>query len=428
MPFQTNILETLWLGTRDLSLHAARSLLTALGIIFGVAAVMTMVAIGEGGSERALEQIRRQGADNIILVSQMPTEEPEAEGTSGMFFEYGLKRKDALRLERTVPNLKMIVRVRELPHDATYGQKKAMGKVTATEPALLQLARLEIARGRFISDYDQRNAHKTAVLGHKIAAELFGNNDPLRQSIRLSSRQGIDFFEVVGILSPVGQIVGASGKTRDRDNQIFVPLATAQERYGDQIVRMSGGSRETKRIELHEIYLQVNAPENVPAVANAVVATMKQLHKKSDYKIGVPYELLRRAEAEKRNWLGIMGSIAGISLIVGGIGIMNIMLATITERTREIGIRRALGAKRRDIAMQFLIETTLLCVAGGVLGVGFGIILANIFCGLLQYSTIIPFWSILLSFAVSASVGLVFGMYPAIRAANLDPIEALRHD
>ena len=422
------ILETLWLGIRNLMLHAMRSLLTALGIIFGVAAVMTMVAIGKGGGARAIEQIKQQGADNIVLVSQMPTEEPESGGTTGFFMEYGLKRKDALRLQRTIPHLKSIVRVRELPHEVAYGYRKAIGKVTATEPQLLQLARLQMARGRFLSDDDQRNAHMTAVLGNRIAEELFGNDDPLNSFVRLSSRQGADFYQVVGILKPVGQLIGASGKTRDRDQQVFIPLSAAQERYGDQIIRMSGGNRESKRIELHEIYIQVDAPERVPAAANAVIAAMKHMHKKSDYRIGVPYELLRRAEAEQRNWIGIMGSIAGISLIVGGIGIMNIMLATITERTREIGIRRALGAKRRDIAIQFLIETTLLCVAGGVLGIGFGVILAHVFCGLLEYQTIIPFWSILLSFAVSASVGLLFGMYPAIRAANLDPIEALRHE
>jgi putative ABC transport system permease protein len=202
----------------------------------------------------------------------------------------------------------------------------------------------------------------------------------------------------------------------------------AKERFGDNTFQQSAGSQIREKVELHQILLQVDKVENVEATADAVERVLRQFHPKTDYRMSVPLALLRQAEASKRMWNLVLGSIAGISLLVGGIGIMNIMLASVTERTREIGIRRAIGAKRRQIIGQFLIETVVLSTIGGLIGTGVGFALPwliTIFSGM---PTVVPFWSVALSLGISVGVGIIFGLYPAIRAAKLDPIEALRHE
>jgi putative ABC transport system permease protein len=209
---------------------------------------------------------------------------------------------------------------------------------------------------------------------------------------------------------------------------MFIPLETAKERYGEVLMRRRSGSFEAERVQLHEVTVKVDALENVAGVAEAIKAVLERHHKKKDYEIVVPLELLKRAERTKQIFNIVLGSIAAISLLVGGIGIMNIMLASVTERTREIGIRRALGARRRDIITQFLVETVLLSGVGGIIGVLLGMVIPMIISRTAGMKTIITFWSPFLAFTISGLVGIIFGLYPALRAAQMDPVEALRHE
>jgi len=209
---------------------------------------------------------------------------------------------------------------------------------------------------------------------------------------------------------------------------MFIPLETARSRYGEVLLRRRSGSIEAERVELHELTVKVNTLEEVTSAAQALKAVLQRNHPKKDYQMIVPLELLKRAERTKQIFNIVLGSIAAISLLVGGIGIMNIMLASVTERTREIGIRRALGARRRDIVIQFLVETVILSGTGGILGVVLGLIIPFIVSHAAGMKTIVTFWSPMLAFTISALVGVVFGIYPAIRAAKMDPVEALRHE
>jgi putative ABC transport system permease protein len=209
---------------------------------------------------------------------------------------------------------------------------------------------------------------------------------------------------------------------------MFIPLETAKLRYGEVLMRRRSGSFEAERVQLHELTVKVASLDEVIDVAGAIRAVMERNHKNKDYQIDVPLEMLRRAERTKDIFNIVLGSIAAISLLVGGIGIMNIMLASVTERTREIGIRRALGARRRDIVVQFLVETVLLSGVGGIMGVLLGITIPLVVSHAAGMKTIITLWSPLLAFSISALVGVIFGIYPAVRAANMDPVEALRNE
>ncbi len=222
---------------------------------------------------------------------------------------------------------------------------------------------------------------------------------------------------------------GGSNITVDEYNfNVYIPLTTARRRFGELIVRRQSGSFNMERIQLHQINVRVASPELVPATAKVIQNLLERFHKKKDFKLIIPLELLRQAEQTKRIFNVVLGSIAAISLLVGGIGIMNIMLASVTERTREIGIRRALGAKKKDIVTQFLVETVVLSAGGGLLGVVFGVTIPFLVSHFAKMKTIITPWSLILAFSISAAIGIIFGLYPARKAANMDPIEALRHE
>jgi putative ABC transport system permease protein len=212
------------------------------------------------------------------------------------------------------------------------------------------------------------------------------------------------------------------------DNNVYVPLSVSRTRFGEVLIRRSAGGFEAEKVELHQLTVQMNDTAAVESADPQIKTLLGRFHARNDYEIVVPLQLLRQAEQTKRIFNVVLGSIAAISLLVGGIGIMNIMLATVTERTREIGIRRALGAKRRDITLQFLVETVVLSVGGGLIGVALGVITPIVVSQLTDMKTIVTLWSVLLAFGISGAVGIVFGLYPAKAAAQLDPIEALRHE
>ena len=411
-------------AVRNLLLHKLRSSLTMLGTILG-ASVIAMLAIGEGSKRHALEQIRRLGATNVILRSVEPGAEKNLGGsddsteeTVSRVVEYGLLDKDLERLEAAVPTIRRAVPLGLIRQDAQHGRRRIVNaRVLGTTPEYLEVKSLEVRRGRFLTDTDMTRAATVGVLGAGAATRLFSHEDPIGNSLLL----GNIAVTIVGILATQGSGSAAPGAlSQDNfNNDIYLPLRTCQQRFGTL----------QEKTQLTEITLTVSDENLVSQTAAMARVLLNHTHpKRDDFEIQVPLELLLQAEREKRIWNLVLGSIAGVSLLVGGIGIMNIMLATVTERTREIGVRRALGAKRRDITLQFLVETVVLSTTGGLLGIVFGITAPFIVSMASEIETVLSLWSVALAFGISVGIGVVFGVYPARRAALLDPIEALRHE
>ena len=420
------IKRTLKLGFKSLWLHRLRAVLTVLGIVFGVCSVISMLAIGEGASREAQEQIKQLGSQNIILRSVKPPEDENASSQQAGSIKYGLTYSDAERILATVPGIEVLVPSRIMRKNVSQRGRRIDARIVGTVPWRPDITNLRIARGRFFTTVEMRAKANVAVLASELASELFPIDDPIGKTVRVSS----DYYRVIGVMAPVTatpktkSAAGVMGSNRD----VYIPLTTARTRFGDMIRTVSAGSQSTEEVELHQITVKVRDLKEVLGVAAAVRALLKRFHNKQDYRILVPLELLRQAERTQRIFNIVLGSIAAISLIVGGIGIMNIMLATVTERTREIGIRRAMGAKRRDIIVQFLTETVLLSASGGLLGLGLGVVIPFLVGRFTHMPTVVTLWSLVLAFTISVAIGVVFGIYPAHRAANMDPLEALRHE
>lgn len=417
------------LGIKSLMLHKLRSALTMLGIIFGVCSVIAMLAIGEGASYEAQEAIKRLGSANIIIRSVKPPEDAKVSGLGrSTSIDYGLTYRDAARIQDTVPGVKRVLPVRIIRENVRFAQNSFSCQVLGTLPFYPEIVGLEVVRGRFLSDVDELNNENVCVLTVGLAQRLFPYQDPLEQSIKVDAF----YYRVVGLVRernlPEHRTQSGSMEGEPLDNNVYIPLSTSRTRFGEVLIRRSAGSYEAEKVELHQITVQMNDTAAVETADPQIKTLLRRFHEKVDYETIVPLQLLRQAEQTKRIFNIVLGSIAAISLLVGGIGIMNIMLATVTERTREIGIRRALGATRRDITMQFLVETVVLAVGGGLIGVLVGVITPVIVSHLTTMKTIITLWSVLLAFGISGAVGIVFGLYPAKAAAQLDPIEALRHE
>ncbi len=421
--------ETARLGLKNIHLHKLRSFLTTLGIICGVGAVICMLSIGEGASEAEMALIRLLGTNNIILTSTKP-EETSATDSRSWFLEYGLTREDLRRIRASIPCIVRVVPLREVAFEAIYGIQQFPATIVGTEPALFTTINLSMASGRALQPMDQAKASQVCVIGDEVRSRLFAYEDPIGQTITVNALgSGTAPYEVVGVLSRV-DTAGTPAKgvsERNLNTDIFIPLSTADRRYGDLRYKRRSGSREMSKCTYSDLYIQVDDLDNVLRVSEMVQQVLAYGHTKKDYVVKVPLERLKIAEAQKRQRQITLGCIAGISLLVGGIGIMNIMLATVTERTREIGIRRALGAKRRDITLQFLVEALILSSVGGAIGVGVGTAGAYLITWWVEWPTIIHLWTILVSAGLALAVGMFFGIYPAATAAKLDPIEALRH-
>ncbi|MHC4260921.1 MAG: ABC transporter permease [Planctomycetota bacterium] len=413
------------LGIRSLLLHRLRSLLTTLGVLFGTSSVIAMLAIGEGASSEAQEQIKALGSQNVILRSIKPPEDPNGGSQRVRVASYGLTFEDLERIESSFPAVSDVTPLRELSQEVRHLDRVVQPRVYATRPNYIDVSGRLMLAGRWISDVDQYLRKNVCVIGSEIARRLYPVDDPLGQQIKI----GGDYFKVVGVLAPRVRFGDDKPKAGEEvTGEVFMPLATAMQYYGDMIVRMRAGSFDREQVDLHEIVVGVDDPENVETVAAAARTMLERNHKQSDYEVVVPLELLARAEETKRIFNIVLGSIAGISLLVGGIGIMNVMLATVTERTREIGIRRALGAKRRHIVTQFLVETVVLSVGGGAMGVALGLAIPIAVEAFADLKTIVTPLAPILAFSISAAIGVVFGLYPAWRAARMDPVEALRHE
>jgi putative ABC transport system permease protein len=426
--------NTFKVGVKNLLLHKLRSLLTVLGVILGVGSVISMLAIGEGSKREALEQIRKLGARNVIIRSVKPGEDGPADDASSTtqqaarVLEYGLKYTDFERLIATLPTIENAVPIALVVKDAQRRHRRIPNaRILGTTPDFLGIKSLTVYRGRFLTTTDNVNTANVAVLAAGAADRLFKFEDPIDESVLL----GDDVYRVVGVLAAQGSGNATAGalSQQDLNNDIYVPLACAQRRFGEIQSIRSAGSRSYEKTQLNEITLAVTNENMVSQTAAMARKILLNAHPRADdFELQVPLELLHQAEKEKRIWNLVLGCIAGISLLVGGIGIMNIMLASVTERTREIGIRRALGARQSDITYQFLVECVLLSSVGGVLGVLMGVSLPMIVSRFANIETVVSLWSIGLAFGISVGIGVVFGIYPARRAALMDPIEALRHE
>jgi putative ABC transport system permease protein len=411
------------IGIKDLWLHRLRSLLTVLGVVFGVGSVVAMLAVGEGASAQALERIRKLGSHNILLTAMKPVEDDTQGGQRSFMSVYGLTYEDELRLRECFPSIRRIVPAKVVRKEGRVGERSLEVRVVGTTPLWFELVPRKMLAGRPLVENDMDGRSAVCILTEHGARRLLATERPLGNHVRI----GGDAFEVAGIVESESGRVGEIA-TPDQEVDAYIPMTVCRERFGDISQRNTAGSRERERVELHQVIVEVDEPEHVEATASAIRAMLKRFHKREDYKVGVPLALLREAEATKRTFNIVLGSIAGISLLVGGIGIMNIMLASVTERTREIGIRRAIGAKKRQIIGQFLIEAVVLSVVGGLVGVSLGIVIPAVIQRFSGMPTDVTPESVILALGISGAVGIVFGIYPARRAAELDPIVALRHE
>lgn len=439
-------IRTFQLGIKSLTMHKLRSALAMTGILIGVTAVIWLVALGEGVSAQAQKQIQELGARNIIIKSVKPPEESSGGSSSGNFrvSQYGITRDDLDRID-TVESIVSAVQVREIVKQATFAGRIADIQLVGCTTEYAAMNHLTMDRGEFLSVTHDDQRENVCVVSHGVAERLFPYEDPIGRSIQI----GQDFYTVIGQTqdrAPSAAIGGSlAGRGYDRD--VYIPISTFRSRLGKTIVTRLSGSFAMEQVWVNQVTVTVENIEEVEAVAGVIEYLFKQYHPTEDYSLTVPKELLRQAETLRAMFNVLLVLIAGISLVVGGIGIMNIMLATVTERTREIGVRRALGARRGDIISQFLAETIVLTGLGGMLGV-----IAGFLCGpavrgvqwFIQKSmkdmwaslplsiqemtpTIAP-WSVIAAFMISVLVGVVFGIYPARRASMMDPIEALRHE
>ncbi len=426
--------RTLKLGIKSLWMHRLRSTLTMSGIIFGVSSVIAMLAIGEGASRAAQEAIARLGSTNLIIETVKPPEEQTDTGDLETVQNYGLTYTDAESIRNTIPDVEVVVPIREISQETRYLNRKVAIKIVGTVPWYTEISPIRMMRGRFLSSIDLHNQQKVCVIDDRIAQELFAFDDPLGLDMRIHG----NYYRVIGVVAQTAaeetmngfanKTAALSANSGSAIGNVYIPLTTAKCWFSEFSYQMTGSSRSAARVELQKITVKVASNEQVLPTHQILEGLLDRLHDKKDYNITIPLELLRQAARTRRIFSIVLGSIAAISLLVGGIGIMNIMLATVSERTREIGIRRALGARKRDIVIQFLSETLLLTFAGGILGIILGCFIPFLVTHFGNMRTIITGISLILAFGISATVGITFGLYPAYHAANMDPIQSLRHE
>ena len=419
---RSRLYRNIRLGVKDLMLHKLRSFLTTLGIVFGVGSVIAMLAVGEGASQQALEQIRKLGSNNILISSVKPVNKEQRSSENSYMSIYGLLYEDENRIRESIASVSRTVPARIMREKAWLGQRQLELRVVATTPDWFDLVRRPVLAGRVFTELDAEERLPVCVLTEYGARKLLATHHAVGECVRIGGHA----FQVVGIIET--ELGGATIQVPDEEIDAYIPLRVGLERFGEAIYHRTSGSRQIELVELHKLLVELKSLEDVEPAADAIRAMLARFHKKEDYRLSVPLTLLRQAEATKRTFNIVLGSIAGISLLVGGIGIMNIMLASVTERTREIGIRRAVGARRRQIVIQFLVETIVLSTIGGMTGILVGVSFPWVITRLSGMPTNVPAYSVVLSLGISLTVGVVFGLYPAARAARLDPIEALRHE
>jgi putative ABC transport system permease protein len=407
--------DSIGIGVKGLLLRKLRSLLSTLGIIFGVAAVISMISIGEGARREAVEQIKLLGTNNIRIKQLQLTGAKREEAERR--FSSGLTYNDALLIRESVPGLLGVAPLKFVDAEVRFEGRQGIAQVVGASAAYEEVTNFRVAEGRFITQFDFMDSKSVCVLGSEVKQELFGYRDALGATIRI----GEGLFTVVGVMEAKTIREGrtAAIKVRNINRDVYIPITTALKRF--PIVGEPSG--------IEEIAVRVAEAEDLSPTAQLIKDVLGQRHRGvEDYEVMIPEELLAQAQRTQRIFNVIMGSIAGISLLVGGIGIMNIMLANVSERTREIGIRRAIGATKGDILAQFLIETVLICLTGGAIGIFLGFGMAKTITLYARWETGFSLASVLIAFGTSATVGLLFGLFPARRAAQLDPMQTLRFE
>ncbi|HEV8384016.1 MAG TPA: ABC transporter permease [Candidatus Acidoferrales bacterium] len=406
------------LGLQNLLLHKLRSLLTMLGMIFGVAAVVAMLSIGAGAQQQVMAFIEQLGVRNLIVEAKEAVAWDDLEKvrkiSPGLTFrDHRVIRANVTGISASTPR-KRIIPSRMFPKP-----QREVPVVYGVEPAYQRIAGLKVVAGRFFDSSENDRAASVCVLGEATRASLFGQDNPLDKFVKANDQ----WFRVIGVVAPqVSLQTDISGvPAQDRNNMIYVPLKAAFFRIED--------NRSEMKDEIDGIYLQLEPQADSIRTAEVVRGILNASHRNAgDFSVIVPAELLAEQKRTQRIFDMVMVAIASISLLVGGIGIMNIMLASILERTREIGVRRAVGARQRDIVRQFLIEAILISFVGGMVGIAFGFGMSGLIARLAGWTTIVTPASVALAFLVSVSVGLIFGIYPATKAARLDPVEAIRYE
>jgi putative ABC transport system permease protein len=406
------------LGLENLLNHKLRSLLTMLGMIFGVAAVVSMLSIGEGAQQKVMAFIQQMGVRNLIIEAKEPANDAALQKvrklTQGLSFsDYRVIRKDVSGIAAATP------RKRFSPSEWTPKPQQDSPVIYGVDPDYLEIAGLSPVEGRFFNADENADAAPVCVLGSAAKLSLFGSADPIGKYVKVDTQ----WLHVIGVVAPElsAQAEIAGMPNQDSNNLIYAPLNAVVMRLAD--------SQSYLKDEIDGIYLQLASADDSPKTADVVRSLLNVAHHNAnDFSVIVPAELLAEQQRTERLFSTVMVAIASISLLVGGIGIMNIMLAGILERTREIGVRRAVGARKSDIVRQFVVEAVLISFAGGLLGIFFGFGMSRLIALLAGWSTIVTAGSILLAFLVSISVGLIFGIYPAVKAARLDPVEAIRYE
>jgi putative ABC transport system permease protein len=400
-------------GLRD---HKFRSFLTMLGIIFGTASVITMVSIGEGAKKQAMAKYQDLGVSNIIIRDKDLTD-ADLE-VSRMKFSQGLTLDDTKAISEIVPGVKGIAPQSEAKLEAMYGDKSSKATIIGVTPGVTSILNYRLDKGIFIDNDHYNRSLKVCVLGANIARELFSYEDPLGKNVKL----GDQWFEVTGVLQTKALFTETVGElaARDLNDDVYIPLSTFSKRIPKTNILTS---------DLKQVTVNLEGSGRLIETAAVIRSVMTRRHFNSDdFSIIIPYELMEQEKKESRIYNLLLASIAAISLVVGGIGIMNIMLASVMERTQEIGIRRAIGAKRSDIMGQFVTEAMSMSITGGLIGVFLGIFLSLGIALVTEVQTNLTLYSIFIAFSFSVIVGITFGYLPAKRAADLRPIESIRHE
>jgi len=408
-----NLLEIFQAAFKSLAANKLRSGLTMLGVIIGVAAVVSMVSIVEGGSQRIMKAIQRLGT-NILFVSPKELKEDELRKFGGR--SKSLKYEDALAVTAEVPHVREVTPVVSMTVKAKYGQKDFDGMVTGTTPNYQEVRNFYAERGRFISPTDIAQWERVTVLGRDVVRRLFEDEDPLQKEIKIGEAR----FTVVGVMEKKGSLHGINF-----DEMMFAPVTTIMRRFkGNELL-------SNMLVHVDDLQHMSQAEERMRELL------LKRHEGVEDFEIHSPEDFLRLVNIFILVMGAMLGGIAAVSLLVGGIGIMNIMLVTVTERTGEIGLRKAVGATRGDILRHFLIESVTISVFGGLIGIGIGILLGTVFgyavahafmSGSADWGAVISVKSILIAFLYAVGVGIFFGLYPARKASRLDPAEALRYE
>ncbi len=420
-------LQLLLLSLRNLLGYPLRSLLTAMGVVFGVGSVIAMMALGAGMQEALLAEFGRLGLKNIILNSKKPaTKSKDAETKQWAFHRYGLTYKDEQQVKETVPGIAEVLPVHTRPELAWNGSRRVETTLYAVEPRHMEMFGLKTIRGRNLTDADSIALARVCTARKSLFTELKMWEDPLGMPLLV----GGEYYTVVGVLEdePMLDYQRKAMNVDSKTKEVYVPYQTVRKRIGTQIVKERQGSREATDVQLSQIIVGVKDESDVILTVEMLQRVLDRNHEEEDYEVVVPLKELRLRRETQRITRIMLILIASISLLVGGIGIANIMLATVTERTREIGIRRALGARRWHIVTQFLTETTVISTLGGILGVGMGFLMSHGLAVLTGWKAIVTPGSILLAVSISMGTGVVSGLFPARRAALLDPIAALRHE